>query len=195
MSLTLNILGKNIPIYGFFCIIGIVLAAAVALLLAKRKKLEIFDFVLVAIITLMGAWLGAKIFFLIVSLDDVVYIFNSYPILDALNALLRGGYVFYGGLVGEAIALVITLKLQKKNIFQYINIYAVVLPLGHALGRVGCFFAGCCYGMEYDGPLSYISRSYGYIYSHWSPPIAYSAHRGNCPTDIIFIATIHISKK
>lgn len=37
---------------------------------------------------------------------------------------------------------------------ETLDIFSVVLPLGHAVGRVGCFFGGCCYGICYDGPFA-----------------------------------------
>lgn len=135
--------------------VGIIISCIIGFILAKKKGLEFFDFTLIAIITLIGAWVGAKLLFLIISFDDVVNLFKVYPFQIALNKILTGGYVFYGGLIGGSISLFITLKIQKKNIFDYINIYAVVLPLGHAFGRIGCFVSGCCYGIEYNGPLSY----------------------------------------
>lgn len=141
--------------YGIFCTLGITVSVIVALILSNKENLEFFNFVLVAIITLFGALIGAKLMFLIVSIDTIIKIFQQLPLIEALKNILRGGFVFYGGFIGGFIALLITLKIQKENFFKYANIYALVLPIGHAFGRVGCFFAGCCYGMEYDGWLSY----------------------------------------
>jgi phosphatidylglycerol:prolipoprotein diacylglycerol transferase len=36
------------------------------------------------------------------------------------------------------------------------DIYALAIPIGHAIGRVGCFFAGCCYGIPYEGIFSHV---------------------------------------
>ena len=69
--------------------------------------------------------------------------------------VLKSGFVFYGGLIGGAIGVFAALKIQKKDFFKIVDIYAVALPLGHAFGRIGCFFSGCCYGMPYDGWLSF----------------------------------------
>ncbi len=40
------------------------------------------------------------------------------------------------------------------NTVKFCDIYALVLPLGHSIGRVGCHFSGCCYGVSYDGRFS-----------------------------------------
>jgi len=153
---TIELFGTSIPVYGVMCVIGLVAACVVAILLAtKKQKIEFFDFVLDAIVTLLSAFAGAKILFLIVSWDVVVAIFKTYPIVEALTTVLKSGFVFYGGLIGGAIGLFTALKVQKKDFFKTVDIYAVVLPLGHAFGRIGCFFSGCCYGMPYDGWLSF----------------------------------------
>lgn len=153
---TIEIFGQSVSLYGVFCTLGIVAACVVGYLLAiKKQKIEFFDFTLVVLITLISAFIGAKLLFIIVSLNTIIEIFKMYPFFDAFNSVLKGGFVFYGGLIGGAIGLFLTLKIQKKDFFKYLNIFALVLPLGHAFGRIGCFFAGCCYGMQYDGFLSF----------------------------------------
>ena len=67
------------------------------------------------------------------------------------EAVLKGGFVFYGGLIGGAVGLSIYALMYKLDTVKFFDIYALVLPLGHAIGRIGCFFSGCCYGIEYDG--------------------------------------------
>ena len=155
MPIEINILGKTFPVYGLLCILGIILCVIIGLILAKKKNIDHFDFALTILITLCGAWIGAKLLFVAVSWDSIIYIFKSNTLLTAINILLKGGYVFYGGLIGGTIALFITLKILKKNVFDYFNIYVTLVPLGHAFGRIGCFASGCCYGMEYDGIFSY----------------------------------------
>lgn len=153
---TIEIFGKSVPVYGVFCMLGIAAACVVAVLLAtKKQKIEFFDFTLDAITTMIGAFIGAKLLFIIVSWGTVVDVFKTLPFLDAMLAIMQGGFVFYGGLIGGAVALFTALMVQKKDFFKTVDIYAVVLPLGHAFGRVGCFFSGCCYGMPYDGWLSF----------------------------------------
>lgn len=155
MYSSIIIFGKTIHLYGVFCMVGIVLAIIVAFILARKQGLEFFNFALVALVTLISAFFGAKLLFYIVSWKSVFLIFQSLSFIDAVMATLQGGFVFYGGLIGGIIGLFVILKIQKEDFFKYSNIYAVVLPLGHAFGRVGCFFAGCCYGIKHSGFLSY----------------------------------------
>jgi len=72
---------------------------------------------------------------------------------ELLYQVLQGGFVFYGGLIGAFLVIYIyckTYKIDKRKMFL-----AVIpsVPLIHAFGRVGCFCAGCCYGIPYTGPL------------------------------------------
>lgn len=159
MNASFEIFGKTIHLYGILCGLGIVAALVVLSIFAKKEKFEFFDFTFVIIVTLLSALVGSKLMFLIVSFESVVNIFKSYPFFSALVSVLQGGFVFYGGLLGGGIGLFIMTKIRKENFFKYSNLFALVLPLGHAFGRVGCFISGCCYGMEYDGWLSYTYSS------------------------------------
>lgn len=173
MISSINIFGHEIPMYGIMCMIGIAVSVVIALFLAKRAGFEFFDFVLVAIITLVSAFVGAKLLYIIVSWDTVVKLYSLVPWLEASLALLRGGFVFYGGLIGGAIGLIVTLMIKKENVFKWSNIYTLVLPLGHAFGRIGCFLSGCCYGMEYHG---------------WPSVVYTNAIDGNTPIGVPLLA-------
>jgi len=151
----INLFNKQIPTYGILCMLGVLVAAIIGILLSKRQKFEIFDFLLIVVITLLCAFVGAKILAIVVSWEMVVTIFKNYSFVKAMELVIRNGFVFYGGLIGGAIGLLVTLKIKKVNIYDYASIFVICLTIGHALGRVGCFLGGCCYGIEYDGLLSF----------------------------------------
>ena len=52
--------------------------------------------------------------------------------------------------------ILIFTRMYKMPTIDYFDTAASVVPLGHAFGRVGCFFAGCCYGMPYSGKFSVV---------------------------------------
>jgi phosphatidylglycerol:prolipoprotein diacylglycerol transferase len=58
----------------------------------------------------------------------------------------RVGFVFFGGLAGASIAAAGFSVARGLSFARGADYFAVALPLGHAIGRVGCFFAGCCAG-------------------------------------------------
>lgn len=91
------------------------------------------------------AWLGAKIFFLYTVPHDL-----SASLMQESSFWLGGGFVFYGGFLGGLFYLLILkglkFPLDRKILLSIIP----ALTIGHAVGRFGCFLAGCCYGKETD---------------------------------------------
>jgi phosphatidylglycerol:prolipoprotein diacylglycerol transferase len=97
----------------------------------------------------ISAWIGAKVFFLLITPEAQAqkYLFANY-------FWLGGGFVFYGGLIfGLSFFIFFSLWLKK---FNFKNSYLLIpgLVFGHAIGRVGCFMAGCCFGRQCDLPWS-----------------------------------------
>lgn len=131
----------KIPMYGLLFFLGIVLAAGICLLAyRKQKSMSFIDFVVGSVFAVVGALIGAKLLFIFVSLDLIV----KYEL--SFLQIMQSGFVFYGGLLGGAIGYFIYAKIYKLNILDFFDIVVVGLPLGQAIGRLGCFCAGCCYG-------------------------------------------------
>lgn len=148
-----SILGREIPLYGLLFYLGILIAATVASFISHKRSIAKFDIVGCGIFTMIGAGIGAKLLFIIVTIKEII----KYNI--PLIAIIRGGFVFYGGVIGGLAGLLIYCFSFKMKAVDFLDLFSVVLPLGHAFGRIGCFFAGCCYGVEYHGPLSYIYKT------------------------------------
>lgn len=94
------------------------------------------------------SWIGAKVFFLITTQQTQTehFITNS-------SFWLGGGFVFYGGLVFGIAYSVVFILLTKQNLLR-LNPVIPPLLFGHAIGRLGCFLAGCCFGKKWlSGPL------------------------------------------
>ncbi|HWP96792.1 MAG TPA: prolipoprotein diacylglyceryl transferase [Syntrophomonadaceae bacterium] len=74
-------------------------------------------------------------------------------------ALHRGGIrglVWYGGFVGSLVPMLIYLRWRKMSFWNVADIFAPFTALGYALVRIGCFLAGCCYGIITDSPLGVV---------------------------------------
>ena len=78
--------------------------------------------------------------------------FASRP-LDVF-AVWNGGLMFYGGLLLAILVFVGWCVVKKEKSFELADLLATVIPLGHAFGRIGCFFYGCCYGRLSDSALA-----------------------------------------
>ena len=79
-------------------------------------------------------------------------------LFDAIKGAIRGtAMTFYGGLVGGIISFIIGYFVVIKKLHKNTNFFTDIVPIApacitmaHAFGRVGCFMAGCCYGVETD---------------------------------------------
>ena len=64
-----------------------------------------------------------------------------------------GGLVFHGGFIGAALAVILYVRLHgKQPLWKIADAFAQSIPLGHALGRLGCLMTGCCFGTACDLP-------------------------------------------
>ena len=66
--------------------------------------------------------------------------------------LRMGGLVFYGSLILGVPAALLTMWRKNIDVLALCDAFACALPVGHAISRIGCFFAGCCYGTPTDLP-------------------------------------------
>lgn len=69
----------------------------------------------------------------------------------ALNTLQSAG-VFYGGLITAIAVIVLYARHAGLQFLPLADVYSAPVALGHAIGRLGCFSAGCCWGRETDVP-------------------------------------------
>ncbi len=152
MQIYLNVFGLQIPSYGLLIATGVFVANLIALLTIKKWQLRWEDLMTIEGYLALGMIIGAKILYLAVSYRQID--FSQIGNLRYLNAIMSSGFVFYGGLIGAFIALWLVWRIHKIAVFQYLTHFAFMIPLGHAFGRMGCFMAGCCYGIPYRGPFS-----------------------------------------
>lgn len=151
------IFGKQFTTYAIISILGLVVATFVFYLLTRKYKYYFEDVVFLALIAGAGIMVGGHILFGITNIPKLIDLFkNHFNLTDKLfwQSLVNlfGGLVYYGGFIGSVLLLYwfTGLKHMKKTVNRHVvlNIYGIVVPLFHAFGRVGCFFGGCCYGME-----------------------------------------------
>lgn len=133
--------------YGLLLAVGMLLALFVASRLGARDGLpreRIYD---LGLWTLIGGLLGSKLLMLFV---DDAYRTNFWNIFSL--DFLRSGGVYYGGFLGGFFALFILIRWYKLPFWKVADAFAPGVALGQAIGRQGCFAAGCCWGKPTDLP-------------------------------------------
>jgi phosphatidylglycerol:prolipoprotein diacylglycerol transferase len=136
------------PIYTY----GVLLAAAYllglqfALVRARKRGLDPNRVMDLGIWIIVSALVGAKLLLLIVEYET----FGQNP--RELLTLVRSGGVFYGGLIAAVAVALWYLRRHRMPMWTVTDVFAPGIALGHVIGRMGCFFAGCCFGKETSVP-------------------------------------------
>jgi len=132
----------TIHTYGTLLAFGILLAMWLAARRAPAAGLDSDRVWNLGVYMVLAALMGAKVW--LVFADWQYYRQNPGDILSW--STLQAGGVWYGGILTAAVILVIYTRRTKISYARLGDVYAAPLCLGHAIGRLGCFSAGCCYG-------------------------------------------------
>src|SRR5438445_11840783 len=131
---------------------GVLLAAAyllglkVAMVRAKHRGLDATRVLDLGVYIIISALVGAKLLLLITDFQT----FRHDP--RELLTLARSGGVFYGGLIVAVTVALWYIRRAGLPLWTTCDVFAPGIALGHAIGRFGCLFAGCCYGKPTTRP-------------------------------------------
>ena len=143
--LLLNIF-SYIPPYILFVCLAFLISSIFLVILMYRDNIININLPKYIIVTIVSIYVGAILFSILSSLiDDIIN--NSSK--NVLLILFSGNYglVYYGGLFGLLLSTYIFVERKILSNKVYNNL-ALIIPLFHSISRVGCYFAGCCYGMQ-----------------------------------------------
>lgn len=131
--------------YGTVLAVALLISIGLARYLARRwpqEDLPIASAQLIDLISLivLGGIAGGRLFFVILHGD----MFLDQPL--ELFAIWHGGLVWYGGFLGGLIAAWWYVRAQKLSFLRVLDFLVPFVAFGHAIGRLGCFFNGCCLG-------------------------------------------------
>lgn len=128
--------------YGVFVAIGVFLS--IFLFQKECKKENLKDEIVNSIIfwTVLTGIIGGRILHVLVNLT--YYSLNPLDILKIRN----GGMAVEGAILFSLIFIIIYTKFKNISTIKILDKMAVFVPLGHSIGRIGCFLNGCCYGRE-----------------------------------------------
>lgn len=163
MISSIEIFGRSIPTYSLCAVLGGVFLALYFFLQtgSPRKgfvKVECQDMLFMLVYAGVAAFIGAKLMFIVTSVDFTWYDDKTLSdnLMIWLILIITGGIVFYGGLMGAVLGAFIYAKKFSVPYSEIFDLGLTGVPLFHAFGRIGCFLAGCCYGMEYHGAFAVV---------------------------------------
>lgn len=164
-TLFFGVQGLRVPTYGVMMATGLGLSILLSFRDAERTPMAISgpQLIDVAFFVLIGGIVGSRLLYMLTELSTFhamcvdpasvpEYVPDGQP--DCLAALRfwEGGLVWYGGFLGGIAAGAWWCRRHDASFAASADIMVPYLPFGHALGRLGCLGAGCCYGSQCDVP-------------------------------------------
>lgn len=134
--------------YWILSMVGMLLSFGFLWLRKKKFSVPKADVFYLFLLALVGALAGAKILYWITIIPIVVQDFQiliQHP--DIFMEMIVNGYVFYGGLIGGFLICYWYCRKFRISFGEVTELFTPILPFFHIFGRIGCFCAGCCYGI------------------------------------------------
>jgi phosphatidylglycerol---prolipoprotein diacylglyceryl transferase len=135
--------GVTVYSYGFLIAVGAIAGVAYMAIQGKKEVSLSFDQAnTLFLLIFLAAFVGGKVFLFF---EDIPY-YVEHP-----KRLLTGrGFVFYGSFLFAVPVMLLYFKKNKLPVYSMLDVMAITTCLVHSFGRLGCFFAGCCYGKPTD---------------------------------------------
>ena len=132
--------------YGLMIGLGFLAAYAMCYYRGKKdengKKAEI-SFMESSGVPSSGGLVGTRLLYYIVEIPEII---KDPSILWNF----KNGYVVYGGIIGGILVSWLYCRIKKVSFIEYFDLVMPAVALAQGFGRIGCFFAGCCYGKATD---------------------------------------------
>lgn len=133
--------------YGLMITLGIIAAYFNTERLAKKAGLDPEPIFNILIIGVSFGILGAKLLYYITIIDKIIA--NPRLLLN-----LTEGFVVYGGIILGIVSAALYCRKKELAFLKYLDCAAPSIAVAQGFGRIGCFLAGCCYGVAMDCPIS-----------------------------------------
>jgi len=143
-----DIFGISIYAYGVLTALGYLIGIWLITREAARVEIDPKIIIEMAFPILIWTMIGARLLYIFTNIPSYIDMCKNQNDCFAIARVWEGGLVFYGGMIGGFSAAMYYIRKHKLNTFKVLDVIAIGMPLGHAIGRLGCFSAGCCYGHE-----------------------------------------------
>ncbi|MDR0883748.1 MAG: prolipoprotein diacylglyceryl transferase [Oscillospiraceae bacterium] len=139
--------GTPMSMYFLMGLAGFLFAFIIALAKRRAFQLRVWDILGGAVLVMIGVLLGARLLaafgYILLNRQDA-----GFWTAENWNQIVRGGGVFYGGLLGSMGMVALYAKLRHMESNNLFNPFAYCVLAFQSLARIGCYFVGCCYGIE-----------------------------------------------
>ncbi len=140
--------GFYLPSYGVLVACGFLAALWIISRLGRRAGLHPDKLSNLAIYTALAGLAGAKL--TMFAFDWEIYANNPSELFSL--ATLQSAGVYQGGFVLAFVASIALMRHYQLPALPTMDLFAPAIALGHGIGRIGCFAAGCCWGVKCDRP-------------------------------------------
>ncbi len=139
--------------YGVFVALAFLVTVPLWVREAGRRGLDAERIYTLGLLILAAGVGGARLLYVLLNWQDF-----SGDWLEVIR-LQHGGLAWFGGLAGAFGALVLYARRQRWSVRAVLDSVVPFAALGQAVGRIGCFFNGCCYGFPVEWGLYF--RTHG----------------------------------
>ena len=161
--------GLPIRGYGVMLLAGISSGVALAIYRARQVGLDHELILSLTIWLVIAGVVGARLFYVIEYWQEKFAGKNVVETLLEVINIPEGGLVVFGGLVGAGVAFIVFTRKYKLPMLALADLVAPSLAIGLALGRIGCFLNGCCYGGPTDAAWAVSFPKYSTRYEESQP--------------------------
>jgi len=131
-----------LPTYGFLAAVGLLVGLAVSVRYAARCGIDPDKTWNLGILAILAGIIGAKLLLIV---NEWAF-YRAHPREIFSLTTLQAGGVWSGGLVAAVLVSWWYIRRNHIPVLKTCDVFALGIALGHAVGRLGCFAAGCCYG-------------------------------------------------
>ena len=149
----INVFGHSLSVHSYGVLLMLAFLASVGWVYrtalaneGREDAIDPNDVLDASVWMILAGVIGARALFIAIDWKD----YSGNP--ASWFQIWQGGISFHGALIGGLIAMIVYCRMHKIPILRFGDICAAPVMLGYAIGRIGCFFNGCCYGAQTNVP-------------------------------------------
>ena len=145
-----SFMGRQVSTYALFGLVGFFSAVLVAGTRCQRHGFSRQDSVFIGLFAGVGLVAGGSFLYILLQLPRILQTREFFAANPLALLPFMCGMVFYGGLLGAIIGILVYCCFIGASFADALKLGVPVFPLAHFFMRIGCFFAGCCYGIPHQ---------------------------------------------